>query len=196
MNAEIPGDLFTDLEQVAPAKPGPHQPSVAQKWYDGIIDDILANPGTSIKDTAARLGRHPNTISAICNSDLFKSRWEQRRAQFSMALDLHLSNKLARVAEKALDHTLAALDRTQDKTPLPILKDLAMQSLDRLGYGPSRSESPSAQVNVNVQSGSASQEGLAHARRQIELSAKRHHEVPPPVAGSEEEPGPRAARED
>jgi len=196
MNAEIPGDLFTDLEQVAPAKPGPHQPSVAQKWYDGIIDDILANPGTSIKDTAARLGRHPNTISAICNSDLFKSRWEQRRAQFSMALDLHLSNKLARVAEKALDHTLAALDRTQDKTPLPILKDLAMQSLDRLGYGPSRSESPSAQVNVNVQSGAASQEGLAHARRQIELSAKRHHEVPPPVAGSEEEPGPRAARED
>jgi len=196
MNAEIPGDLFTDLEQVAPAKPGPHQPSVAQKWYDGIIDDILANPGTSIKDTAARLGRHPNTISAICNSDLFKSRWEQRRAQFSMALDLHLSNKLARVAEKALDHTLAALDRTQDKTPLPILKDLAMQSLDRLGYGPSLRESPSAQVNVNVQSGSASQEGLAHARRQIELSAKRHHEVPPPVAGSEEEPGPRAARED
>jgi len=175
MNAEIPGDLFADLEQVAPAKPGPHQPSVAQRWYDGIIDDILANPGTSIKDTAARLGRHPNTISAICNSDLFKSRWEQRRAQFSMALDLHLSNKLARVAEKALDHTLAALDRTQDKTPLPILKDLAMQSLDRLGYGPSRSESPSAQVNVN---------------------AKRHHEVPPPVAGSEEEPGPRAARED
>ena len=196
MNAEIPGDLFADLEQVAPAKPGPHQPSVAQKWYDGIIDDILANPGTSIKDTAARLGRHPNTISAICNSDLFKSRWEQRRAQFSMALDLHLSNKLARVAEKALDHTLAALDRTQDKTPLPILKDLAMQSLDRLGYGPSLRESPSAQVNVNVQSGSASQEGLAHARRQIELSAKRHHEVPPPVAGSEEEPGPRAARED
>jgi len=196
MNAEIPGDLFTDLEQVAPAKPGPHQPSVAQKWYDGIIDDILANPGTSIKDTAARLGRHPNTISAICNSDLFKSRWEQRRAQFSMALDLHLSNKLARVAEKALDHTLAALDRTQDKTPLPILKDLAMQSLDRLGYGPSRSESPSAQVNVNVQSGAASQEGLERARRQIELSAKRHHEVPPPVAGSEEEPGPRAARED
>ena len=196
MNAEIPGDLFTDLEQVAPAKPGPHQPSVAQKWYDGIIDDILANPGTSIKDTAARLGRHPNTISAICNSDLFKSRWEQRRAQFSMALDLHLSNKLARVAEKALDHTLAALDRTQDKTPLPILKDLAMQSLDRLGYGPSRSESPSAQVNVNVQSGAASQEGLERARKQIELSAKRHHEVPPPVAGSEEEPGPRAARED
>jgi hypothetical protein len=196
MNAEIPGDLFADLEQVAPAKPGPHAPSVAQRWYDGIIDDILANPGTTVKDTAARLGRHPHTISAITNSDLFKSRWEQRRKAFSLALDLHLSQKLAQVAEKALDHTIAALDRTQDKTPLPMLKDLAMQSLDRLGYSPSRSESPATSVNVNVQSGSASQEGLAHARRQIELSAKRHHEVPPPVAGSEEEPGPRAARED
>src|SRR5215471_18897141 len=73
MNAEIPGDLFKELEAVQPAKGAPHQPSVAQKWYDGIIDDILANPGTTVKDTAARLGRSPSTISAICNSDLFKS---------------------------------------------------------------------------------------------------------------------------
>ena len=192
MNAEIPGDLFKELEAVQPAKPGPHAPSVAQKWYDGIIDDILANPGTTVKDTAARLGRSPSTISAICNSDLFKSRWEQRRAAFSVALDLHLSQKLAQVAEKALDHTIAALDRTQDKTPIPILKDLAMQSLDRLGYSPSRSESPSAQVNVNVNSGSATAEGLANARKAIELRANSRNEVSPPVAGPEEEPGPGA----
>jgi len=187
MNAEIPGDLFKELESVQPARPAPHQPSVAQRWYDGIIDDILANPGTTIKDTAARLGRSPSTISAICNSDLFKARWEQRRAAFSVALDLHLSQKLAQVAEKALDHTIAALDRTQDKTPIPILKDLAMQSLDRLGYSPSRSESPAASVQVNVNSGAASAEGLDRARRAIELRAKR---VPPLVAGPEEEPGP------
>jgi hypothetical protein len=186
MNAEIPSDLFADLELAAPAKPGPHEPSVAQRWYDGIIDDILANPGTTVKDTAARLGRSPNTISAICNSDLFKSRWEQRRRAFSVALDLHLTQKLAQVAEKALDHTIAALDRQQEKTPLPILKDLALQSLDRLGYGPARSESPQVHVNVNSNPATASAEGLANARRAIELRAS------PPVAGSEEEPGPGA----
>ena len=119
MNAELPADFFAEVKDAKP-DPGP-KISVALKWYDGIIDDILANPGTTVKDTAARLGRSPSTISAITNSDLFKARWEQRRAQFSMALDMHLSQKLAQVAEKALQHTITALDKKQDSIPLPIL---------------------------------------------------------------------------
>lgn len=185
MNAELPPDFFEGVKDT-PAVPnvtGGPRPSVALKWYDGIIDDILANPGTTIKDTAARLGRHPNTISAICNSDLFKSRWEQRRAQFSMALDLHLSQKLAQVAEKALDHTIEALDKKRDTIPLPILKDLALGSLDRLGYGPSKDPAPAVNVQVN-NLGAASPEALARARdkmKELELRAS------PPVAGPEVE---------
>jgi hypothetical protein len=188
MSMEIPADFFDGIKDAKPVDnvSGHLKPSAALKWYDGIIDDILANPGTTIKDTAARLGRNPGTISAICNSDLFKSRWEQRRAQFSMALDLHLSQKLAQVAEKALDHTITALDKKQDTIPLPILKDLALGTLDRLGYGPSsRSESPSVSVNIN-NVGAASSEALARARekmRSLELRAS------PPVAGPEVETG-------
>jgi hypothetical protein len=182
MSAELPADFFADLKEAKPVDnvSGHLKPSAALKWYDGIIDDILANPGTTIKDTAARLGRHPGTISAICNSDLFKARWEQRRQQFSMALDLHLSEKLAKVAEKALDHTITALDKKQDTIPLPILKDLALGTLDRLGYGPSsRSESPSVNVNIS-NSLAASPEALARARakmRELEIHSS------PPVAG-------------
>lgn len=170
MNAEtLPKDFFADIEEVKAIDnvAGDRRPSVAQKWYDGIIDDMLANPGTTVKDTAARLGRSPGTISAIINSDLFKSRWEQRRAAFSLALDMHLSQKLAEVAGKALQHTITALDKKQDTIPLPILKDLALGSLDRLGYGPQRSESP--QVVVNNVSNTVSAEGLARAREQMIL---------------------------
>jgi hypothetical protein len=185
MNAELPNDFFEDVTEAkaVPNVTGGPKPSVALRWYDGIIDDILANPGTTVKDTAARLGRHPHTISAICNSDLFKARWEQRRTHFNMALDLHLSQKLAQVAEKALEHTIKALDTKRESIPLPILKDLALGSLDRLGYGPRREESPPIQVQINNGT-SASPEALARARekmRELELRPS------PPAAGQEVE---------
>jgi hypothetical protein len=182
MGAELPKDFFTDIKE---AKAEPDARPSALRWYDGIIDDILANPGTTVKDTAARLGRSPSTISAITASDLFRSRWEQRRAQFSMALDLHLSQKLATVAEKALDHTIEQLDKKRDTIPLPILKDLALGSLDRLGYGPKQT-APLAAVQVNVNSGAASPEALERARSKMrELEARSS----PPVAGPVVEPG-------
>ena len=171
MNAEIPHDFFADVKDVKPAD-GPRM-STALRWYDGIIDDILANPGTTVIATAQRLGRSPGTISAITSSDLFKARWEQRRAAFSMALDLHLSSKLATVAEKALDHTIEQLDKKRDSIPLPILKDIALGSLDRLGYGPKSASPATVQVNVN-NVGAASPEALARARdrmRELELTS-------------------------
>lgn len=187
MNAELPSDFFEGIKD-APAASGAKM-STALRWYDGIIDDILANPGTTVKDTAARLGRSPNTISAICNSDLFRARWEQRRAQFNIALDLHLSQKLAEVAEKALEHTIKVLDTKRENVPLPMLKDLAMGSLDRLGYGPSRSERPEVNVNINNNAGAASPEALARARermRTLEL-------IPNPPEGGVRESSPPAA---
>ena len=201
MNAEIPHDFFADVKDVKPAD-GPRM-STALRWYDGIIDDILANPGTTVLATAKRLGRNPGTISAITSSDLFKARWEQRRAAFSMALDLHLSSKLATVAEKALDHTIEQLDKKRDSIPLPILKDIALGSLDRLGYGPKSASPATVQVNVN-NVGAASPEALARARdkmRDLELTAAQRPSVsslegplreaanPPLVAGSEVETG-------
>jgi len=179
MGAELPKDFFSDVAE-AKAERAPK----ALAWYDGIIDDILANPGTTVKDTAARLGRHPNTISAIMSSDVFRSRWEQRRQQFSMALDLHLSQKLATVAEKALDHTIEVLDKKRDSVPLPILKDLALGSLDRLGYGPK--QQPQAAVQVNVNSGAASPEALERARSKMKELELRSSVAGPKIEAGED----------
>jgi hypothetical protein len=152
-------------------------------WYDDIIDDILGHPGTTMKDTARRLGRAATTICAIVSSDLFKARWTQRREQFNAALDERLTRKLASVAEKGLDATLEILDKKRDSIPLPVLNETVKNSLDRLGYGPSPPTAPVV-INNNV----VSAEALAKARenlRTIDGSATR---VPSPdSAGSQVE---------
>jgi hypothetical protein len=137
-------------------------------WYDSIIDDILANPGTSIKETAKRLGRHPQTISLVVGSDLFRARWAQRRAQFNDALESRLTAKLAVVAEKSLDATIQILDKKRESIPLPVLNDVVKNSLDRLGYGPSAPQAAPA-VQVNVSSNVVSAEALARARENLKV---------------------------
>ena len=185
-----PRDLPTSFLAGASFFPtkGAKQPG-SMLWYDSIIDDILANPGTSIKDTAARLGRNPSTISAIVGADLFKARWAQRRAQFNDALDERLTAKLASVAEKSLDATIEVLDKKRDTIPLPVLNEVVKNSLDRLGYAP-QTVAPQAPVQVNVSSNVVSAEALARARenlRVLESHAKRASDSEGPPLGADSE---------
>ena len=177
---ELPASFWMEANDLPHNRPGPPRttgtgmwkPMASLVWYDSIIDDILANPGTRLKDTAARLGRSNTTISSVVSSDLFKARWVQRREQFSQALDERLTRKLAAVAEKGLDATIEILDKKRDSIPLPVLNETVKNSLDRLGYGPSPPPAAPVIVNNNV----VSAEALAAARdnlRTIETHAKR-----------------------
>ena len=174
---ELPASFFADVAAVSPAAPPGvrssegltgWKPTKSMLWYDSIIDDILANPGTSIKETAKRLGRHPQTISLVVGSDLFRARWAQRRAQFNDALESRLTAKLAVVAEKSLDATIQILDKKRESIPLPVLNDVVKNSLDRLGYGPSAPQAAPA-VQVNVSSNVVSAEALARARENLKV---------------------------
>jgi len=186
---ELPASFFADVAAVTPTSGPPPgvrssegltgwKPTKSMLWYDSIIDDILANPGTSIKETAKRLGRHPQTISLVVGSDLFRARWAQRRAQFNDALESRLTAKLAVVAEKSLDATIQILDKKRESIPLPVLNDVVKNSLDRLGYGPSAPQAAPA-VQVNVSSNVVSAEALARARENLKvLEAKTINPVP------------------
>ena len=175
---ELPASFFADVAAVTPTSGPPPgvrssegltgwKPTKSMLWYDSIIDDILANPGTSIKETAKRLGRHPQTISLVVGSDLFRARWAQRRAQFNDALESRLTAKLAVVAEKSLDATIQILDKKRESIPLPVLNDVVKNSLDRLGYGPTQPQAPAVQVNVS--SNVVSAEALARARENLKV---------------------------
>ena len=158
-------------------------PAGAMKWYDSIIDDILANPGTSLTDCAKRLGRHPNTVQTIAASDMFNARLAQRRAQFEEELDRRIVSKITKTAELALDVTIEQLSKKRDAIPLPVLNEITKTALDRLVYSPNRREGISVQVNVGANVVSA--DALAAAREKLKLvegSAK-------PVAGPAEPDG-------
>lgn len=162
-----------------PVPPGVWQPNKILPWYDAIIDDMFAHPGGTIAQTAARLQRNKVTVGLIVRSDLFKSRYEQRRAAYNLAIQERLTSKLVAVAEAALDHTKTALDKKQDQVPLPILKDIARDALDRLGYAPQSASNPTVAVQVNNNnSGGASVEvspaDLASARERLRLVEGRN----------------------
>ena len=196
MGYEIPQSFFLDAEDTPPqrntfgngGKPG-WTPAGAMKWYDSIIDDILANPGTSLTATAQRLGRSDSTVQLIARSDLFKARYAQRRQAFEEELSRRLVSKITRAAELSLDATIETLEKKRDAIPLPTLVEITKSTLDRLGYGPSREAGPSVQVSVNNNVVSA--EALAAAREKLKLI--EHGPVPtnPPVvvAGPQQEDG-------
>lgn len=193
---QLPESFFRDLEPRRttgtdklghPVPAGAWQPQKAMYWYDSIIDDFFANPGTTIKECAARLGRSPVTISLIVRSDLFKARYAQRRDCFNEELDLRLVGKLARVAETALDLTQEVLEKKRDSVPLPLLHQIAEGAMERLGYGPKPAQGASAPVQVNInnnQAVTASPNALREAREKLKLLEASNANLPPPaVAG-------------
>jgi len=188
---EIPPSFFEDLDAVQAQRntfgcEGKNwTPAGAMSWYDHIIDDILSNPGTDLTATAKRLGRSPGTVQTIARSDMFRARFAQRRAQFEAELDRRIIDKLTKVAEKSLDATIEVLDKKKDAIPLPILKDLATSSLDRLGYGPPRGDPPS--VNVSVQSNVVSPEALARARERLKFIDEEPPRSGRPLAGDNDQ---------
>lgn len=215
---EIPQSFFEETKDTSPPKttitsdlyvqkrPESFIPRKAMMWYDSIVDDMLANPGTTLKATAGRLGRTPASIGYIVNSDLFKARYAQRRDRFNDELDSRLTGKLAQVAEKALDFTLEALDKKRDNVPLPLLHEISDKALSRLGYGPKggAAVAPTVVVQNNVSASAGvqvpvSREALASARENLrtiegiraglvpEASVVKDLPAPLPAAGDGEE---------
>ena len=188
MPSEVPASFFEGLPQgVAPPSNLPRTretstsalptaPMRALMLYDAIIDDILANPSTSLAATAQRLRKGPSTISMVVRSDFFKARWLQRREQFNEEMSFRLTRKITEVVERSLESTARALQTKGENVPLPVLNDINKTLLDRLGYAPSSTPSAgSGAVNVHVNASpvasagavAASPEGLAAARESL-----------------------------
>lgn len=153
------------------------QPQKFRYWYDGIIDELLANPQQTQKEIAAKLGKSPVTIGMIMNSDLFRMRYEQRRGEQSKKLTDAINGKLASVALKALDLTEQKLELQQTAPPLDTLVDVADKALQRLGYGVKSPASPAVSVSVN-QILPVSAEDLRASRAKL-IDAQTHSQEAP-----------------
>lgn len=196
---EIPQAFFAEIAN--PSLPRTHAPSGvspqgsapmrALMLYDAIIDDIFANPATTLSATAARLGKAVGTISLVVRSDFFRARWGQRRDQYNEDLNFRLTAKIAQVAEKSLEVTLKKLEDRGTSIPLPDLTEANKSLLDRLGYAPSGGGGGlSVVLNNNnslaaASSTQASPEGLDKARAYLRILEGRN-------AASGASPGPSA----
>jgi hypothetical protein len=118
-------------------------------WYTAISDWMIRNPGKHMKDCAAELQKHPNTISMITNTDMFREYHSQRQAEWRERHDFGLRQKLTMVADKSLDILLDQLDKKQDQIPIGMVKSTVTDALDRLGYLPSAQSGPAVNVNID-----------------------------------------------
>lgn len=96
-------------------------------------------------DIAAALNKHPNTISAIASTDMFREYLARRKQEFHREHDYAIRAKLTGVAEASLDIMLTQLKKRGEQIPMQRLENIVGVTLDRLGYAPATA----AQVVVN-----------------------------------------------
>lgn len=126
-------------------------PRVKQKyayWYDSIIEWLLANPSGSVADCARALGRTPQTLYLVTNSDIFKTRYEQRRKEHFSTLSDSILLRTTRVAAKSLEILEERMETMPEKITTKQILDVTNSTLSALGYG---DKGPTTQVNVNSQ---------------------------------------------
>ena len=105
-------------------------------WYSAIADAMIRNPDWTQQEIAVSLNKHPNTVSMIVGTDLFKEFFAQRKAAWMEDHDLALRTRLTSVATESLDIVLEQLKNKRSQVPLQAALKVVESSLDRLGYAP------------------------------------------------------------
>lgn len=143
-------------------------------WYSAIADWMIAHPGGKLSDCAAELGKHPNTISLIVNTDMFRDFLQRRKDEWRANHDFSLSHKLHDVAEKSMDILIDKMEKQGDKLPTNLVAEIATSALDRLGYGPK--QAPGVAVSVaqdNRVQIAVDATALAEAREAMRLAEEK-----------------------
>jgi hypothetical protein len=131
-------------------------------WYERVADWLIANPDKTLKECAIAFNCHTNTVYNIRNSDSFKLYFEARSKQVSQEVDTNFSTamctmpeKLAAVAEQALDLASEKMHRHGGEMAITSVVAIADMALKKLGYGTETKVSPggNVQVNLNVVTG-------------------------------------------
>lgn len=106
-------------------------------WYSAISDLMIRHPDWTQQEIATKLNKHPNTISMIVGTDLFKEFLAQRKAAWMEDHDHALRSRLTEVATEGLDIVLEQLRTKKSAVPLQAALKITESALDRLGYAPS-----------------------------------------------------------
>lgn len=113
-------------------------------WHERVVDTMIANPSANIVYLAEVFSVTPQWMGALLRSDAFKQYYAERMHEHRKMIDATVVNKLAGIAEKALDKISSKLDADKELTfgQAKDAADIALRGLGYLGQG--------SHVNVNV----------------------------------------------
>lgn len=106
-------------------------PAIAEvRWHhDAIIDEMIANPAQSQGELARKFGFTQSWMSIIVNSDAFKHRLAERKAEIiDPRIAAEWEDKVHGVANRALDRLMEKLDN-----PAASMKTLELVSIAKMG---------------------------------------------------------------
>lgn len=145
-------------------------------WYSAIADAMIRNPDLRMQDIAALLGKHPNTVSMIVNTDMFREYFAQRKEAWRQDHDHALRAKLTDVATESLDIVLEQLKAKRTQIPLNVALKVTESALDRLGYAPSSGPEVVVNNTVDARQQSVSVQGLSASELEEARQALRRVE--------------------
>lgn len=129
-------------------------PGKLRQWHEMLMDFMLLNPRATQIEIAEHFDCHPQTISNVVNSDLFKMKFDQRKQSFQARVDgtaiERLQGKLAGVAERALDVLDEKIQAERLSLGIDAVKESAEMVLKSLGYGLQKPAAHATNVQVNL----------------------------------------------
>lgn len=117
--------------------------------HDGMIDLIIANPGISQNEIAARIGYSAAWVSTVMATDAFQAKVAARRDEIiDPALKASVKEQFEGILRRSMSILAEKLEGTKDSIPDNLVLRSVELSSRALGYG-ARTETIAVQVNVD-----------------------------------------------
>lgn len=140
-------------------------------WHDALIDYLLVHPTATGAELSAEFKRTPSYISIVMNTDMFKARFAQRRAQLNEQLGQSVQRKLLGALDLALDVVTEQMETKRAQLPFKDTSAFINTTLERLGYGVKpQAGSVAVTVNNSPQQVTVSAQELQEARNLLRRS--------------------------
>ena len=148
---------YTD--QTPPMESSIPRHSIPGKWhphYEMVLNALIVDPFITQRKLAEELCITPAWLSQIVNSDMFRERLRERRAEINSAVANGIAGKIVYAADLALDRTIERLENNRASENFEGSTRDSM--LSRLGYVPN----PGARSDGEEQVNPAQKAWLAH----------------------------------
>ena len=133
--------------------------AIPGKWhphYEMVLNALIVDPYITQRALAEQLCISAAWLCQIINSDMFKERLRERRAEINSAVANGIAGKIVYAADLALDRSIERLEN--NKASEAFEGSTRDSMLSRLGYVPN----PGARSDVEEQANPAQKAWLAH----------------------------------